>query len=172
MDFLAKWVLEGKEEEYDANTDTTSKAEQDAEKMRSMGEGRWGSNENGIVKLICKSSPKYLQLLNSKYEEKYGHDLVKAMEKELNGKLEKGILTVLQMKLNPYEQVARMIHNAYKGIGTRELLLTTYMIRYQFIMKEVDSAHQSLYKKSIKNLVKFETSGDYERLLVEIVDVN
>jgi Annexin len=170
MDFLAKWALDGKEDEYDSQIHTASKAEQDAEKIRSMGEGKWGTNENGIIKLVCKSPPKYLQLVNSKYEEKYGNDLVKAIERELNGKLEKATLIILRMKLNPFEQVAQMIHDACKGIGTNEHMLTTYLIRYQVIMKEVDAAHQRLFKKSVTNLVKCETSGDYEKLLVEIVN--
>jgi Annexin len=170
LDTLAKWVLKGAEEEFDPRIHTDAKMEQDAEKLRSMGEGRIGTNESGIFKLLCTSPPKYLQGVNSKYEQKYGHDLVKTIQREFSGQLETATLFLLRMKLDPYEQVARMIHDACKGIGTNELLLTSYLIRYQKLMKEANAAHNRMYKKSVQNLVKFETSGDFEKLLVEVVD--
>lgn len=170
MDTLAKWVLKGAEVEYNPQIHSNAKMEQDAEKLHSMGEGRFGTNENGIIQYLCTSPPKYVQGLNSKYEEKYGKSLVKALEREMSGLFEKGIMILLKMKLNPHEQIAKMIHDACAGIGTNELLLTCYLIRYQSVMKDVDQAHQRLYKKSIANLVKFETSGDYEKLLLEIVN--
>jgi Annexin len=168
LETLIKWCLEEAEEEFNPNVHTDAKMEEEAEHLHAMGEGRLGTNERGLFKVICTASPKYLQGLNSKYEAKYGHDLAKAVQREMGGVVEKATLYLLGMKLNTYEQVAKLIHDATKGIGTNELLLTTYLIRYQKIMDQVDEAHNRLYRKSVKNLIKFETSGQFERLLVEI----
>ena len=167
---LAKAVLKGTEEEFNPIIHTPERMAQDAEKVRSMGEGSTGTDESGIIKLLCSSPPRYLQGVNAKYEEKYGHTLVKAIQREMSGHLETATLFILRMKLDPYEAVARMLHDACKGIGANELLLTSYLIRYQKIMYEVNVAHNRLYKKSIQSLVEFETIGDYENVLLEIVE--
>lgn len=167
---LIKWCLEEAEEAYDSDVHTDEKVEEDADRLRSMGEGKWGTNERGLFKLLCTSPPQHMQAVNSKYEEKYGHDLPKALGKELNGVVERATMFLLGMKLNPYEQVAKMIRDACKSIGTNELLLTSYLVRYQKIMNEVNDAHVNLFQKSVKTRVKFETTGDYQDFLVAIVE--
>jgi annexin A7/11 len=163
-----KWCLEEGEEEYDHDKHNDSKAEEDAERLHEMGEGRLGTNERGLFRLLCTAPPKHLQAVNEKYKQKYGHDLIEAIKNETSGVIEKATVFFIGMKIDPYKQIATMIHDAVKGIGTNELLLTTYIIRYQKIMDQVDEAYQALYKSNIKRVIKFETTGQFERLLCEI----
>lgn len=74
------------------------------------------------------------------------------------------------MKLKPYETLAKLIEKSCAGFGTNETLLTTTLIRYQFVLKEVNVAHIELYGKSIRDRVKDETRGKYETLLLEVID--
>lgn len=168
VELLMKWCLEEGEEEYDQDKHNDAKAEEDAERLHEMGEGRWGTNERGLFRLLCTAPPKHLQAVNETYKQKYGHDLIQAVQKETSGFIEKATVFFIGMKIDPYKQIATMIHDAVKGFGTNELLLTTYIIRYQKIMDQVDAAYQTLYKKSIKRVIQSETTGQFERLLVEI----
>ena len=95
---------------------------------------------------------------------------MKALAKEMTGITERATMFLLGMKLNPYEQVATMIRDACALFGTNELLLTSYLVRYQSIMEKVNDAHVEMYKKSVKDRVKAETRGDYEEFLVAVIE--
>lgn len=162
-------VLQGLEEDYDPDYHTDAKMDEDMEKLYEMGQGRWGTNEKGMFKIICAAPPQYLEEMNMKYADKYGYTLVKVLEKELGGHVQKAALFMIGMKLKPYETIAKLVNTACEGFGTNELLLTTVLIRYQLVMNEVMAAHIDLYGKTIQDRVKSETGGDYRKVLLEIL---
>ena len=49
-------------------------------------------------------------------------------------------------------------------------LLSTALIRYNQIMKDVMMAYVELFGKTIQDRVKSETRGDYEKLLLELLE--
>jgi hypothetical protein len=163
-------ALQADEKKFDPDYHTKDRAKEDAKKLHDMGQGRWGTNEAGLFKLIIASPPKYVTMVNSEYADKYGYTLPKALEKELGGQVEDAALFLIGMKLKPIETIAGLIDKACKGIGTNELLLTTVLIRYQSVLPQVKIAHQELYGQSIEDRVKKEVRGDYESLLVRILE--
>lgn len=104
------------------------------------------------------------------YANKHDVTLFKVMEEELGGQCRDATLFLLGMKLKPYETVAKLIKKVCKGIGTNELLLTSIMVRYQKILKDVIPAYEELYGESLKEKVKSEAGGDYGRLLKELCE--
>ena len=165
-------VLQADEKDFDPDFHTEERAKQDADAIHKMGQGRWGTNEAGLFKLIVASPPKYVKMINNSYADKFGYTLPKAFEKELGGAVETAALFMIGMKLKPIETVAGLIEKACKGIGTNELLLTTVLIRYQDVMGQVNVAHQELYGQSIEDRVKKEVRGDYEKLLLNILEAS
>jgi len=162
-------VMQAVQEEYDPDFHTDEKMAKDVEELHDHGIGRWGTNEKGLFKILCASPPEYLKRLNMAYAEKYGYTLSKALEKELKGDTEEAALFTLGMKIQPYETMAGLIKKACKGFGTNELLLTACLIRFQSVLKEVETAHVEMYSKTIADRVKEETRGDYEKVLLEVV---
>lgn len=81
--------------------------------------------------------------------DKYGKSLVDAVKKELGGDVEDAVVFTIDMKLNPYQTMAKLIDTASKDMGTDETLLIMTLIRYQAILKPVDQAHQEAYGKTI-----------------------
>ena len=77
---------------------------------------------------------------------------------------------MLGMKIKPHVTVAGLVDKACKGFGTNELLLTTVLIRFQKILKEVMVAHVEEYGQSIEDRVRSETGGDYEKVLLAICE--
>jgi Annexin len=163
-------VLQAAEEEYDPDFHTEAKMEEDVEKIYKMGQGKFGTDEKGLFKILCSAPPEYLKKLNLLYADKHGFTLVKTLETELGGAVEKAAMFMVGMKLKPYEEVAKLIKTACAGMGTNELLLTSTLIRYQGIMKEVTLAHVELYGETIQDRVKRECGGDHERVLLEILE--
>jgi hypothetical protein len=162
--------LQAAEEEYDAGFHNADKMKEDAEKLYKMGQGKFGTDESGLFKILCACPPEYLKKLNLLYAEKYGFTLVKALETELAGDVKKAAMFMLNMKIKPYEEVARLIDTACKGFGTNELLLTCAIIRYQCIMKEVMLAHVELFGTTIEDRVRSEVGGDYRALLLAVLE--
>jgi hypothetical protein len=162
-------ALQGVEDEYDPGFHTDDKAKEDAEAIYEAGQGRWGTNEAGMFKVLCSAPAEHLKNVNLIYADVYGYSLSKAFEKELGGLSESAALFSIGMKLKPYETVAKLIKKACAGFGTNEFLLTCSIIRYQGVMTQVDAAHIELFGKSIEDRVKSEVKGKYEKLLVELL---
>jgi len=163
-------AVQAAEEEFDPDYHTQDKAEEDAEIIYKAGQGRWGTDEEAMAKIVVLSPPKYLKLLNGVYADKYGYTLFKAFEKELASMAGEAAAFTLGMKLKPYETIAHLIKKATKGIGTNEILLTTALIRYQDLMGQVYVAHEKLFEKSIHTRIRDECSGDYKKLLLAVLD--
>lgn len=163
-------VLQGIEEEYDPQYHTDSKMDDDVKALYDMGQGKWGTDEKGLFKILCSAPPEYLKKLNLKYADKYGYTLTKVLDKELGGCAEKAAMFLIGMKLKPYEEIAKLIKKSCEGFGTNELLLSTTLIRYQKLLKDVSTAHIELYGKTIGDRINSETRGDFKKLLLEIVE--
>lgn len=59
--------LQGAEEVYDPQFHTADKANEDAEAIYGKGQGRWGSDEKGIFKIICAAPKEHLENVNKSY---------------------------------------------------------------------------------------------------------
>lgn len=170
MERLIFNCMQAGEEEFDPQFHNAEKAQEDAEIIHAKGQGRWGTDEKGIFKVICAAPPEHLRAINLAYADKFGYSLEKAMEKELGGNVEKATLYMIGMKLNPYETIAKLIKSACAGFGTDEILLTACCIRYQYVMQQVMSAHIDLFGKTVQDRIRHETSGKYKDLLLAIVN--
>lgn len=163
--------LQGAEESYDPDYHTDEKAQEDAEHLYEAGQGKFfGSDESKMFQIVALAPPKHLQSVNEIYADKYGYTIFKAMQKELGGKAEEAALFTCGLKLKPYETIAHLIKGACKGMGTKDLLLTTTIIRFQHIMGEVNAAHIELFGKSVHERVRHETKGNYRDLLITLMN--
>jgi annexin A13 len=54
-------ALQGAEEVYDPQFHTTDKAIEDAEIIHAKGQGRWGTDERGIFKILCASPKEHIE---------------------------------------------------------------------------------------------------------------
>lgn len=171
MERLVFNCMQACEEVYDPQFHTNDRAVEDAEIIHKKGQGRWGTDERGIFKVLCASPPEHLENISKEYAEKYGYTLMKAMEKEMTGEVQLACLHMLGMKLKPYETLAKLIRDACAGFGTDELLLTCTLIRSQAVMASgVQAAHIEMYGKTIQDRIRHEASGDYKSLLLQIMN--
>jgi hypothetical protein len=135
-----------------------------------MGEGKFGTDESGLFKLLCARPSEHLKKVNLAYADRHDVTLFKVMDDELRGKTREATLYLLGMKIKPYDTAAKMIRTACKGIGTKELLLSSIIIRYQICLKEVMAAYEELFGETLKETLKSEVHGDFGRLLQELCD--
>lgn len=135
-----------------------------------MRDSKW-VNVTELFKLICSSPPEYLRQINVQFEkENDGISFVSIADKELTGSIRKAALFIMGMKLNPYDEVAKLMKAATKGFGTDELLLSSNLIRYQCIMKDVMKSHERLFGKTVRDRINSETNLVYNKLLMQIAE--
>jgi len=162
--------LQGIEEGFDPEYHTDDLVSEDVDTLHGMSEGKFGTDEKGLFKILCSRPPEHLKKVNLAYADKYDVTLFKVMEDELGGHTRDATLFLVGMKLKPYTTVAKLIEKATKGVGTNELLLSSTIIRYQLCLKEVMAAYEELYGQSLQELLKKEVGGDFRKLLNEICD--
>jgi Annexin len=166
------FCLQGMEQEFDPDFHTDDKVAEDVATFYKMGEGKFGTDESGLFKLICTSPSEHLKKVNQMYADKHDVTLFKAIDDEMSGKTQDATLFLLGMKLKPYETVAKLIQKACKGIGTNELLLTCTIIRFQPHLPQVMAAYEEVAGKTLQETIRKEIGGDYRRLLTELVDAS
>jgi len=162
--------LQGLEEDFDEEVHTEDKAKEDAAAFYEAGQGKWGTEEGELFKILCMSPPEHLAAINDAYADEYGYTLFKAFEEELNGCTDRAAIFALGMKLKPYETIAKLIKKACDGIGTDETLLTSSLIRYRSVLPEVNEAFTELYEQSLQEAVTREEGGDLGKLYAKLTE--
>jgi Annexin len=157
-------------EEGDAEY-TDEKMQQDIEALYKMGQGKFGTDEKGLFKIMCTAPPTYLKKLNMAYAEKHGLTLEHSLTSELKGISKDAAQFLFGMKINPYETIAKLFDEACKGAGTDETLMASILIRYQTVMKEVMLKHVELFGKTMADRVRAENRGVDEALFLELLAV-
>jgi hypothetical protein len=146
MEALVLTCMQASEESFDPDFHTEELMKEDMETIYKASQGRIGTNEKGLFKILAQRPTDYMKTMNLKYADKYGYTIPKVLDKELGGKVEDAACFMIGMKLKPYETIANLIKTACAGFGTDELILACCLIRYQRVLKEVMVAHIDLCK--------------------------
>lgn len=164
--------LQGALEDFDPDYHNEDLVDSDVQAIYKAGQGSFGTDEAGFFKVIIARPDEHLKNVNLAYADKHGITLFKALETELGGCVRDASLFELGMKLKPHETIAKLIDETCAGFGTNELLLTCCLIRYQSVMPGVINAHQKLFGKSLRDRIIHETGGDYEAVLLAVIDAS
>ena len=142
-----------------------------AQQLYKAGEGKIGTNEEIFYQILTMSSPQELALINQCYMQiGKGNNLIKAIDKEFSGNMKKLLQTLVYSSLNPSEYFATRINYAVQGKGTKDTLLIRIVVtRDEIDMPMIKNAYLRLYGKDLVEVIKKDTSGDYKKLLVELV---
>eukprot|EP01123_Difflugia_compressa_P012116 TRINITY_DN5077_c0_g2_i1.p1 TRINITY_DN5077_c0_g2~~TRINITY_DN5077_c0_g2_i1.p1 ORF type:complete len:321 (+),score=58.58 TRINITY_DN5077_c0_g2_i1:50-1012(+) len=146
---------------------TQQQAQELAHEFHKCGEGRLGTNDRELIRLVCSNSVEALHQVNHEYKSKHGHGLAKAITSETSGDFRDMLLALLMPK---HEYFAARIHSSVKGLGTNERLLNyCFSVLDKGDMKWVAEAYKEMYKKTLKEDIVDDTSGHYRELLVALM---
>jgi hypothetical protein len=145
-------------------------AKKDAKNLYEAGEGQWGTDESEFNKIFALRSPAELCCINKHYVQMTGKGLLDVVESEFSGDTKKLLKTIIFAMLAPSEYFATRIMKACKGLGTNDnLLIRVIITRDEIDMPQIKASFQKLYGHSLVDEIKDETSGDYKKLLIELV---
>ncbi|XP_077978328.1 annexin A4-like [Glandiceps talaboti] len=140
-----------------------------AEKLRAAMKGL-GTNDELLVQEISTITNVQRQHVKSAYQQKYQRDLVQDVKSEISGDYEETILHLLEP--SP-EYDAWIFHETISGPGTDEdVLLEVLCFRSKEQLAQVRTAYHAKYGQTLEDAIKGDTSGDFEKLLLKLLEGN
>ena len=153
---------------FDIN-DCTNKAEM----LYAAGEKKFGTDKNVFFQIITNANPAELKMINNIYNQKYNHDLIKAINKEFSGFDESFLTAIVRYAVDPIEYWARKINGAMKGLGTMDATLIRILVtRNEIDIPQIREAYKRLFNRDMIKDIEDDTSGDYRELLVKLASHN
>ena len=141
-----------------------------ADEIYKAGEAKLGTDESVFNKYFCSLSPHELAAVSREYHKKTGHTILQAIDKEFSGDSKKTLRTIVYATLSPSEYFATRVHDAVKGLGTKDhLLIRVLVTRSEIDMPQIKQYYKQLFGKDMYDDVKNDISGDYRKLMLGII---
>jgi annexin A7/11 len=143
----------------------------EAQKLYQGGAARWGTDENIFTGIFTTRSPLEIAVIANIYQKISGVDLNTTLKKEFSGNAEKALRGIFYASINPPEYFASRIRDAVKGAGTKDTNLIRIIVsRAEYDMAQIKQAYKKLYNRDLIADVKSDTHGDYEKVLVALLN--
>jgi len=142
-----------------------SEAQHDADLLYQKGEGRIGTDDSTFIRVMCLRSPAHLQAVDKYYRQKYHKGIADAIAKETSGNFKDGLIALTKPKDLHF---AERLNKSVKGVGTDDSLLI-YCLVTNYPLKQLASFYQQKFGHSMDTDIKSDTSGDYQKLLLELI---
>ncbi|XP_060594031.1 uncharacterized protein LOC132748437 isoform X2 [Ruditapes philippinarum] len=127
----------------------------------------FGTDETVVINILPHRSNDQRQEIKAKYKEKYDKDLQKELESELRGDFEE---IVLAMMMKPIDYTCHCLHEATKGLGTREgILIGVLATNTGKRLEVIKNRYKEMYGKDLQTEIKQDVSGGMEDMFVEIL---
>lgn len=141
------------------------------ETLHSATMGRIGTDELAVCTLLTSSSDAYLRAIAAEYQRKYKLEVTKLLRREFSGHMHDAFLYIMDGALNKPLRDAKLLEDSMKGLGTKDDLLISRLVRARWNrvhFDQVKAAYRATYGKDLHTRVKGETSGDYGKLMVAL----
>ncbi|XP_058852388.1 annexin A6-like isoform X1 [Acipenser ruthenus] len=160
-------LLQGTREEDDVVSEDL--VEQDAQDLFDAGEVQWGTDEAKFITILGNRSVTHLQMVFDKYEKIANKEIEDSIRGELSGDFEKLMLAVVQCIRSVPMYFAKQLFKSMKGLGTADNTLIRIMVsRAEIDMLDIREFFRLSYEKSLYNMIKDDTSGEYKRSLLKL----
>lgn len=181
---LEKWLIEETSGDYKnyllalANSERESSAKpvnkdnvaKDSEALYRAGEGKIGTNEDVFIEIFATRSWKHLRQVAEHYGANHKNSLETAIKKEFSGDLERALLWTLESVVNRHAFFASRLYHSMKGLGTKDEDLIRVMVTRRHVdLWEISEEYHKMYKRTLQEDISDDTSGDYKRLLLQLV---
>eukprot|EP01137_Pigoraptor_chileana_P030120 Opistho-2@16269 len=150
-----------------------AKAHEDADALHKAGEKKWGTDESKFNQIFAVRNWYQLRATFDAYQKISGHEIEKAIKSEFSGDIEDSYLAIIEYVRSPPAYFAGRLYKSMKGAGTDdEGLIRAVITRAELDMVEIKAAFQTKYGKTLGSFIKGDCSGDYKKILLDLVNEN
>jgi annexin A7/11 len=135
--------------------------------------GRMVNDVSEVFGTFARSSDSELRAINQTFNDRYHTPLEQWIVKEFAGHMEDAFLHILRTALDPAMRDALLLQGAMKGAGTDDSKLITRVVRLHWNRmhrEQVKRAYKHQFKQDLIANIRSETNGDYERLMVALLE--
>lgn len=135
--------------------------------------GRMVNDVSEVNGIFARSSDNELRAIDQAYNARYQAPLEQMIQSEFSGHMEDAFVHILRTAKDPATRDAILLNNAMKGAGTNDCALVRLVVRVHWDRTHLDHvkrAYRQKFGKDLISTVKSETSGDYERLMVALLE--
>ena len=143
-----------------------SQENKDADALRNAMKGI-GTDDKTLIEITGNRTHKQRMKIKKAYKSSYGRDLLADLKSECSGDY-KDMLMALYT--DPIEFDVDSIYNSIKGLGTDEdTIIEILASRPGWYLNKMKTKYSEKYKKDMEEHVKGDTSGDFKKLLVSLL---
>jgi len=138
----------------------------DAQRLREAMRGL-GTRDSVLIDIIGHRTREQRLMIVAEYRRTICRDLLKDIESETSGNYRSILLKLLKPR---DECLAELLHEAMKGAGTNDGVLIDILTQFPYELQAVAATYARKYGKSLESAIKSETSGDYEKILITLLN--
>ncbi|EEA26760.1 annexin ANXC3.2 [Talaromyces marneffei ATCC 18224] len=134
--------------------------------------GRIVNNVAEVCAIFAQSSDNELRAISHKFHERYHVELEKHIASQFSGHMKAALIHMLRTAIDPAHRDATLLEDAMAGPGTKDFMLVTRIVRLHWNKQHLDQvkkAYQHHYHRDLRERVKGEVSGDYEKLMLALL---
>ena len=146
--------------------------EADVTEIHRCTEGRIGAEQLTVCSILSNRSDSQIRAIAHAYEHKYRRSLERVFIHEFSGHMEDALVQMVRCGTDRAMRDAINIDNAMAGMGTKDDMLVTRIVKLHWNaahLQQVKGAYKVRYRQELIGRVRGETSGDYERCLVAML---
>ena len=143
-----------------------------AKELSEAKEEGWVVNDESSVfyNYIINSSPKELSAIAREYYRLSGKTIIDGIENNFKGDAKDLLKSILYSLVSPSEYFATRIKKAIEGFGTdNKTLIRILITRCEVDMNIIKKYYKQLYNKDMIEDIKSDISGDYQKLMIELI---
>ena len=145
----------------------------DVTELHRATEGKVGTEQLTVCAILSSRSDGQIRAIAQAYEHKYRIPLETVIKKEFSGHMEDALVQMVRCGADRAMMGALALEECMKGPGTKDEKLVSRVVRLHWDrahMGQVKGAYRARYKRDLVGRIRGETSGDYERILVAMVE--
>lgn len=129
----------------------------------------WGTDDRGLITLLVHLPDFKKTALIREYAKLFSRDLIDDIKSDTSGSYERALCSLVR----PAPAIwAEALKGAMKGLGTSDELLINFLVIAKDEMSEVRKAFSLATGEYLTDWIEGETSGDYKKTLVNLVQRN
>ena len=122
--------------------------------------------------IFTKKSREELANISKQYYSWYNKTLLEEIQRLFSSDPRRILKAIIYSLLSPSEYFAYRLNKAMKGISTKDIILTRVIIsREEIDIERIKRYYYQNYEKTLFEAVKKATSGDYQKLLLELIGI-
>lgn len=135
-------------------------------------EARAGAEQLTVCSILTNRSPGQIRAIAQAYEKRYRRPLEKVLISEFSGHMEDALVQMVRAGADPAMRDAINLEHSMAGAGTKDEMLIIRVTKVHWNphhLHNVKGAYKVRYGKDMISRIKGETSGDYEKALVAML---